>query len=153
MKSVKKSNKKFAEKLASVPIEYQASVYAKEMELQRQEKQNEHKKNLAEHRKSLKSLERKFQEETSENSRAILLKEIQLQYFDLLYWIIRNKKRQSIYVYPVVPSSKTTLYKICRKLKERNILVRTSAAQSPYIVGLKFSFQTPCFVIKLQCRN
>ncbi|MFN7041698.1 MAG: hypothetical protein ACK4OH_11085 [Acidovorax temperans] len=79
MKSAKKLNKKLVKKLASVPLEYQSSVYAKEMELQRQEKQNEHKKNMAEHRKLLKSLERKSQEETNENSRAILLKKIQLQ--------------------------------------------------------------------------
>lgn len=79
MKSVKKSNKKLASKLASVPLEYQASVYAKEMELRRQEKQNEHKENLAEHRILLKSLEKKFQEEISEESRAILLKEIEIQ--------------------------------------------------------------------------
>mgnify|MGYP006347997881 FL=1 len=79
MKSVKKSNKKFAEKLASVPIEYQASVYAKEIKLQHQEKQIENKENLAKHRSLLKSLEKKFQEEKSEESRAILLNEIEIQ--------------------------------------------------------------------------
>jgi hypothetical protein len=79
MKSVKKSNKKLAKKLASVPLEYQASVYAKEMKLRYQEKQIEHKENLVKHRSSLKSLEKKFQEEKSEESRAILLKEIEIQ--------------------------------------------------------------------------
>ena len=79
MKSVKKSNKKFAEKLASVPIEYQASVYAKEIKLQHQEKQIENKENLAKHRSLLNNLEKKFQEEKSEESRAILLNEIEIQ--------------------------------------------------------------------------
>ena len=32
---------------------------------------------------------------------------------------------------------------IAHTIGERNILVRTSAASSPFIVGLKFSFQTP----------
>ena len=66
-------------KLASVPIEYQASVYAKEIKLQHQEKQIENKENLAKHRSLLKSLEKKFQEEKSEESRAILLNEIEIQ--------------------------------------------------------------------------
>jgi hypothetical protein len=79
MKSPKKWDKKFAKKLASVPLEYQASIYAKEMKLRRQEKQTEHKENLAKHRSLLKSLEKKLQEEKSKESRAIILKEIEIQ--------------------------------------------------------------------------
>jgi hypothetical protein len=79
MKSAKKSDKKFAKKLALVPLEYQASVYAKEMKLRRQEKQTEHKNNLTELRNSLKSLEEKFRKTESSDSRAILLKQIEAQ--------------------------------------------------------------------------
>ena len=100
MKTAKKSNKKLAKKLASVPLEYQASVYAKEMKLRRQEKQTEHKENLAKHRSLLKSLEIKFQEEKSEESRTILLKEIEIQK-KIVKRIPRPKRKWS----PIIPGS------------------------------------------------
>jgi hypothetical protein len=49
------------------------------MKLRRQEKQTEHKENLAKHRSLLKSLEKKLQEEKSKESRATILKEIEIQ--------------------------------------------------------------------------
>ena len=100
MKSLKKWDKKLAKKLASVPLEYQASVYVKEMKLRRQEKQIEHKKNLARHRSLLKSLEKKFQEENSKESRATLLKEIEIQK-KIIKQAPRPKRKWS----PVLPGS------------------------------------------------
>lgn len=57
---------------------------------------------------------------------------------------VRNKENGRIYAMKIL-SKKLIVKKkeIAHTIGERNILVRTSAAASPFIVGLKFSFQTP----------
>lgn len=57
---------------------------------------------------------------------------------------VRNSDNNRIYAMKVL-SKKVIIKKkeIAHTIGERNILVRTSAAQSAFIVGLKFSFQTP----------
>lgn len=57
---------------------------------------------------------------------------------------VRNKDNGRIYAMKIL-SKKLIVKKkeIAHTIGERNILVRTSAAASPFIVGLKFSFQTP----------
>ncbi|ODQ66483.1 kinase-like protein, partial [Nadsonia fulvescens var. elongata DSM 6958] len=56
---------------------------------------------------------------------------------------VRKKDTQRIYAMKVL-SKKIIVQKkeIAHTIGERNILVRTSTADSPFIVGLKFSFQT-----------
>lgn len=57
---------------------------------------------------------------------------------------VRKKDTQRIYAMKVL-SKKIIVQKkeVAHTLGERNILVRTAMADSPFIVGLKFSFQTP----------
>ncbi|MCJ1394012.1 hypothetical protein MMC18_006889 [Xylographa bjoerkii] len=57
---------------------------------------------------------------------------------------VRKKDTQRIYAMKVL-SKKVIVQKkeVAHTLGERNILVRTAMADSPFIVGLKFSFQTP----------
>ncbi|RMZ74746.1 hypothetical protein DV737_g5780, partial [Chaetothyriales sp. CBS 132003] len=57
---------------------------------------------------------------------------------------VRKKDTQRIYAMKVL-SKKVIIQKkeIQHTIGERNILVRTAMADSPFIVGLKFSFQTP----------
>ena len=57
---------------------------------------------------------------------------------------VRKKDTNRIYAMKIL-SKKVIVKKkeIAHTIGERNILVRTSAASSPFIVGLKFSFQTP----------
>ncbi|KAL6019001.1 Serine/threonine-protein kinase [Candidozyma auris] len=57
---------------------------------------------------------------------------------------VKNKDNGRIYAMKIL-SKKLIVKKkeIAHTIGERNILVRTSAAASPFIVGLKFSFQTP----------
>ncbi|OJJ47547.1 hypothetical protein ASPZODRAFT_63640 [Penicilliopsis zonata CBS 506.65] len=57
---------------------------------------------------------------------------------------VKKKDTQRIYAMKVL-SKKVIIQKkeIAHTLGERNILVRTAMSSSPFIVGLKFSFQTP----------
>lgn len=57
---------------------------------------------------------------------------------------VRKKDTQRIYAMKVL-SKKVIIQKkeVAHTLGERNILVRTAMSSSPFIVGLKFSFQTP----------
>jgi len=57
---------------------------------------------------------------------------------------VRKKDTQRIYAMKVL-SKKVIVQKkeVAHTVGERNILVRTAMADSPFIVGLKFSFQTP----------
>ncbi|KAF2453321.1 kinase-like domain-containing protein [Lineolata rhizophorae] len=57
---------------------------------------------------------------------------------------VRKKDTKRIYAMKVL-SKKVIVQKkeVAHTLGERNILVRTAMADSPFIVGLKFSFQTP----------
>ncbi|KAI9693581.1 MAG: Serine/threonine-protein kinase [Bogoriella megaspora] len=57
---------------------------------------------------------------------------------------VRKKDTQRIYAMKVL-SKKVIIQKkeVAHTIGERNILVRTATADSPFIVGLKFSFQTP----------
>ncbi|KAJ5625883.1 hypothetical protein N7510_002192 [Penicillium lagena] len=57
---------------------------------------------------------------------------------------VKKKDTQRIYAMKVL-SKKVIIQKkeVAHTLGERNILVRTAMASSPFIVGLKFSFQTP----------
>jgi protein-serine/threonine kinase len=57
---------------------------------------------------------------------------------------VRKKDTQRIYAMKVL-SKKVIIQKkeVAHTLGERNILVRTAMTNSPFIVGLKFSFQTP----------
>ncbi|KAF2236748.1 kinase-like protein [Viridothelium virens] len=57
---------------------------------------------------------------------------------------VRKKDTQRIYAMKVL-SKKVIIQKkeVAHTIGERNILVRTATAESPFIVGLKFSFQTP----------
>lgn len=57
---------------------------------------------------------------------------------------VRKRDTQRIYAMKVL-SKKVIVQKkeVAHTLGERNILVRTAMADSPFIVGLKFSFQTP----------
>ena len=57
---------------------------------------------------------------------------------------VRKKDTQRIYAMKVL-SKKVIIQKkeVAHTLGERNILVRTAMSDSPFIVGLKFSFQTP----------
>jgi len=57
---------------------------------------------------------------------------------------VRKKDTGRIYAMKVL-SKKVIIQKkeIAHTLGERNILVRTATTDSPFIVGLKFSFQTP----------
>lgn len=60
--------------------------------------------------------------------------------------VFQVKKRDTERIYAMKVLSKKVIVKkkeIAHTIGERNILVRTSAAGSPFIVGLKFSFQTP----------
>jgi len=100
MNSQKKRDRTFVKKLAAVPLEYQASVYAKELRLRRQERQAAHKENLARHRSLLKSLEKKFRDEKNIESRAILLKEIEIQK-KVIKQAPRPKRKWS----PILPGS------------------------------------------------
>ena len=58
-------------------------------------------------------------------------------------YLVRKKDTQRVYAMKVL-SKKVIVQKkeIAHTLGERNILVRTAMADSPFIVGLKFSFQT-----------
>lgn len=57
---------------------------------------------------------------------------------------VRKKDTKRIYAMKVL-SKKVIVQKkeVAHTVGERNILVRTAMAESPFIVGLKFSFQTP----------
>jgi serine/threonine protein kinase len=57
---------------------------------------------------------------------------------------VRKKDTRRIYAMKVL-SKKVIIQKkeIAHTIGERNILVRTATTESPFIVGLKFSFQTP----------
>jgi len=57
---------------------------------------------------------------------------------------VKKKDTQRIYAMKVL-SKKVIIQKkeVAHTLGERNILVRTAMSASPFIVGLKFSFQTP----------
>lgn len=57
---------------------------------------------------------------------------------------VRKRDTQRIYAMKVL-SKRVIVQKkeVAHTLGERNILVRTAMADSPFIVGLKFSFQTP----------
>lgn len=57
---------------------------------------------------------------------------------------VRKKDTQRIYAMKVL-SKKVIVQKkeVLHTIGERNILVRTAMTESPFIVGLKFSFQTP----------
>lgn len=57
---------------------------------------------------------------------------------------VRKKDTERIYAMKVL-SKKVIVQKkeVAHTVGERNILVRTAMADSPFIVGLKFSFQTP----------
>ena len=57
---------------------------------------------------------------------------------------VRKKDTQRIYAMKVL-SKKVIVQKkeVAHTVGERNILVRTATSDSPFIVGLKFSFQTP----------
>lgn len=57
---------------------------------------------------------------------------------------VRKKDTQRIYAMKVL-SKKVIIQKkeVQHTIGERNILVRTATTESPFIVGLKFSFQTP----------
>lgn len=60
--------------------------------------------------------------------------------------VYQVKKKDNGRIYAMKILSKKLIVKkkeIAHTIGERNILVRTSAAASPFIVGLKFSFQTP----------
>ncbi|KAI5951524.1 SCH9 [Candida jiufengensis] len=60
--------------------------------------------------------------------------------------VFQVKKKDTSRIYAMKILSKKVIVKkkeIAHTIGERNILVRTSAAASPFIVGLKFSFQTP----------
>lgn len=60
--------------------------------------------------------------------------------------VYQVRKKDSGRIYAMKILSKKLIVKkkeIAHTIGERNILVRTSAAASPFIVGLKFSFQTP----------
>lgn len=60
--------------------------------------------------------------------------------------VYQAKSRENGRIYAMKILSKKLIVKkkeIAHTIGERNILVRTSAAASPFIVGLKFSFQTP----------
>ncbi|KAK6457674.1 kinase-like domain-containing protein [Scheffersomyces xylosifermentans] len=60
--------------------------------------------------------------------------------------VFQVKKKDTDRIYAMKVLSKKVIVKkkeIAHTIGERNILVRTSAAASPFIVGLKFSFQTP----------
>lgn len=60
--------------------------------------------------------------------------------------VYQVKKRDTERIYAMkVLSKKVIIQKkeVAHTLGERNILVRTAMADSPFIVGLKFSFQTP----------
>ncbi|CUM66194.1 uncharacterized protein PRCAT00003852001 [Priceomyces carsonii] len=60
--------------------------------------------------------------------------------------VYQVKKKDTERIYAMKVLSKKVIIKkkeIAHTIGERNILVRTSAAASPFIVGLKFSFQTP----------
>ncbi|RLV95720.1 Serine/threonine-protein kinase SCH9 [Spathaspora sp. JA1] len=60
--------------------------------------------------------------------------------------VFQVKKNDTDRIYAMKVLSKKVIVKkkeIAHTIGERNILVRTSAAASPFIVGLKFSFQTP----------
>ncbi|KAI4166263.1 MAG: hypothetical protein LQ342_000151 [Letrouitia transgressa] len=58
-------------------------------------------------------------------------------------YLVRKKDTQRLYAMKVL-SKKVIVQKkeVAHTLGERNILVRTAVAESPFIVGLKFSFQT-----------
>ncbi|KAL8698701.1 MAG: hypothetical protein Q9224_001729 [Gallowayella concinna] len=58
-------------------------------------------------------------------------------------YFVRKKDTQRLYAMKVL-SKKVIVQKkeVAHTLGERNILVRTAMAESPFIVGLKFSFQT-----------
>ncbi|TID23221.1 hypothetical protein CANINC_003238 [Pichia inconspicua] len=60
--------------------------------------------------------------------------------------VFQVKKRDSKRIYAMKVLSKQVIVKkkeIAHTIGERNILVRTATTESPFIVGLKFSFQTP----------
>jgi ribosomal protein S20 len=67
---------KLAEKLASVPLEYQASVYAKEMKLRHQKEQERNRDNLTKLRSQLKAMKEEIKATHNEELREKLLKEI-----------------------------------------------------------------------------
>ncbi|RKF58523.1 Serine/threonine-protein kinase SCH9 [Golovinomyces cichoracearum] len=57
---------------------------------------------------------------------------------------VRKKDTQRIYAMKVLQKKVIVQKKeVAHTVGERNILVRTAMAESPFIVGLKFSFQTP----------
>lgn len=57
---------------------------------------------------------------------------------------VRKKDTRRIYAMKVLSKKKIVQKKeVAHTVGERNILVRTATSDSPFIVGLKFSFQTP----------
>ncbi|KAF2644713.1 kinase-like protein [Massarina eburnea CBS 473.64] len=60
--------------------------------------------------------------------------------------VFQVRKRDTLRIYAMKVLSKKVIVQkkeVAHTLGERNILVRTAMAESPFIVGLKFSFQTP----------
>lgn len=60
--------------------------------------------------------------------------------------VFQVKKKDTKRIYAMKVLSKKVIVKkkeIAHTIGERNILVRTATTESPFIVGLKFSFQTP----------
>lgn len=68
---------KLAKKLAAVPLEYQASVYAKEAKLLRSKSQEKQQKNLWELRVQLKALKEKLRSTHAEAALCQLKKDIE----------------------------------------------------------------------------
>ncbi len=66
---------KLAKKLASVPLEYQASVYAKETRLIRQKQEVKKRENLLKLKNQLKALKERIKAAHSDELRTKLLKE------------------------------------------------------------------------------
>ncbi|KAF2115790.1 kinase-like domain-containing protein [Lophiotrema nucula] len=60
--------------------------------------------------------------------------------------VFQVRKRDTLRIYAMKVLSKKVIVQkkeVAHTLGERNILVRTAMTESPFIVGLKFSFQTP----------
>lgn len=68
----------------------------------------------------------------------VILKESKLLFFDLLYWFKNGMKRREIFIYPYLPSSKTTLYKISHQL---NLSISQKISKHS-VIGIRFDDQT-----------
>lgn len=91
---------KLAKKLAAVPLEYQASVYAKEIKLQFQKNQDKDRENLLRLRSQIKVLKEKLKATYSEELRAKLIKEI-----ESLEKAIKKAPRPKRQWSPIIPGS------------------------------------------------